>query len=72
MQSDNHKDYLDKIWLNTDELFEYLDQQFSKGTLRNWRTQKKGPRHSRIEGKVLYARGDVDQWLNQQVRGAGQ
>ncbi|MTI13348.1 DNA-binding protein [Sansalvadorimonas verongulae] len=60
---------MDKIWLNTKELYEYLDQQFAVGTICNWRTEGKGPDYSRIGGKVLYARGDVDQWLNAQVRG---
>jgi len=42
----------------------------SLGTLRTWRTERKGPRFHRIGQMIRYAPSDVKQWLlSRQVGG---
>ena len=36
---------------------------FKVGTLANWRSQKKGPRYSKIGHVIRYNAEDIDRWL---------
>jgi predicted DNA-binding transcriptional regulator AlpA len=47
--------------LDEKELAETL--QVSIGTLRNWRTDRKGPRFHRIGQMIRYTPSDVKDWL---------
>jgi excisionase family DNA binding protein len=38
-------------------------------TLYNWRTQKRGPRSSRIGGRVRYRWADVEAWVDARAKG---
>ncbi len=38
--------------------------QVSVGTLRNWRSAKKGPRFHRIGQRIRYSPSDVKAWLS--------
>lgn len=52
-------------FLTTDEAATYLG--FSKGTLSNWRIQRKGPPYSRSQGAggaVRYRLSDLDAWMS--------
>lgn len=51
-------------FLTADEAAAYLG--FSKGTLSNWRIQRKGPPYSRSHGTtgaVRYRLSDLDAWM---------
>lgn len=37
------------------------------GTLRNWATRGRGPRFSRLIGRVVYRRGDLEEWVAAKV-----
>jgi predicted DNA-binding transcriptional regulator AlpA len=36
----------------------------ARGTLRNWRSQCRGPRYARLGRRVVYRRADLDEYLN--------
>jgi excisionase family DNA binding protein len=48
----------------TDEVAEYL--QVNPGTLRNWRSQSRGPAYRKVGVHIRYRWRDVDAWLDQQ------
>lgn len=52
-------------WLTTTDLAAELN--IRPGTLRQWRSEGKGPRGVRMEGIVRYRRSDVDDWIRQQA-----
>jgi excisionase family DNA binding protein len=39
------------------------------GTLRKWRSQRRGPTSMKLGRRVLYDRADLDQWIAEQKRG---
>lgn len=39
----------------------------SVGTLHNWRYHDRGPRYSKVGGRVLYRAGDVEDFLEAHV-----
>lgn len=42
------------------------------GTLRNWRSQGRGPAYVRISGnKILYRVADLEAWLDDQAAAGG-
>ena len=51
--------------LSQDELAELLG--VTKGTLREWRRQNKGPDYLRVEKTVFYRQKDVEDWLGFKV-----
>ncbi len=50
--------------LSIEELAEYLDIPVS--TIRDWRTDGKGPRAIRLGGRLRFAVSDVQTWLGEQ------
>lgn len=50
--------------LSIDELADYLDIPVS--TIRDWRTDGKGPRAIRLGGRLRFAVSDVQAWLGEQ------
>lgn len=50
--------------LSIEELAEYLDIPVS--TIRDWRTDGKGPRAIRLGGRLRFAVSDVRTWLGEQ------
>ena len=42
----------------------------SASTLNKWRTQGRGPRFVKLGRAVCYRAGDLDAWLQDQVRGS--
>lgn len=55
----------DSRYLTVDELAELV--RVSPNTIRAWRSQGKGPRATKISGRVIFARADVDSWLAESV-----
>lgn len=49
-------------YLTEAQAAEYLGQK--PNTLRNWRAQKRGPAYIKGAKSVLYARADLDAWLD--------
>lgn len=37
----------------------------NKGSLANWRHQKVGPRYYKVNRKVIYMVGDIEEWIRQ-------
>lgn len=52
-------------YLTPDQLAAYLDGAVTIGTLRNWRSDGRGPAFIRIGRDVRYRIDDVDAWLAQ-------
>lgn len=48
--------------LTTAEVSERYGGRLSVRTLNNWRSQGKGPRFMRLEGKILYAVEELERW----------
>lgn len=48
--------------LTTREASAYFEGKISVRTLNNWRSQGKGPRFLRMEGKVLYPIDELKRW----------
>lgn len=47
--------------LTRDEAAQWL--RVDAGTLRNWATRGRGPRFSRLIGRVVYRREDLEEWV---------
>ncbi|GAB3026783.1 hypothetical protein GCM10011376_13500 [Nocardioides flavus (ex Wang et al. 2016)] len=51
--------------LTPEELVDYLRGTLTLGTLRNYRSARRGPRYITIGRTVLYPRTAVDAWLEE-------
>lgn len=58
-----------KIWFTPTELSARWRGKPSVGTLKNWRTAKKGPKFSRIGGRVLYHIDRIEQYEREKESG---
>lgn len=48
--------------LTTAEVSQRYEGNLSVRTLNNWRSQGKGPRFLRLEGKILYPVEELEKW----------
>lgn len=53
-------------YLSQEELVVHLKHAVALGTLRNWRSEHRGPRYVTIGRTVLYPREQVEAWLAEQ------
>ena len=53
--------------LTTREVSAYFEGKISEKTLNNWRSQGRGPKFLRIEGKVLYPIDELKKWEEQNL-----
>lgn len=62
----HHSD--DEIFLTPEQLMERWQGRIMEGTLANWRSQGKGPRHVKIGSKILYRLSDVKAFENESLQ----
>ena len=49
-------------YLSVDEMVSRYKGKITKGTLANWRANKKGPTFVKLGGRVLYPSKHVESW----------
>lgn len=58
-------------FLTPQELVERWGGTVVTGTLANWRNKKKGPKYTKIGGKVRYRESDVIEYENENTKNGG-
>ena len=44
----------------------------AEGTMRNWRTKRKGPPYTKVESAIRYPEDKLDQWLERRTIAHGE
>jgi predicted DNA-binding transcriptional regulator AlpA len=57
-----------KRWLTEVDLYELLERNVSRPTIKDWRYKGVGPPSTKLGGRVVYQLDDVERWLDQQSR----
>lgn len=53
--------------LSPEEVCKRLDGKIKPRTLSNWRTSGRGPKFTKLGGKVVYPKSKLDEWLEKRT-----
>jgi hypothetical protein len=56
---------MDELLRGPQVVSELFDNKVDIATLARWRREKVGPPFIRLQGRILYRRGDVASWIEQ-------